>query len=226
MPLGQKISCRSGKETFNQDVQQQWQQNWHDTSAEEFAQNWNFLCNFQGPAKSRIDHGCLSGTHQNLDDIEDFMKDDTDFEEEKFEALEREKNLKRKRVSLCGHKLQGRVYPRCKNKKMTQQQPPQFAEQEEDDLNYEWLQLIQMENFSENQKRELLENGAQNLHDEDKAWNKHQEAERDSIEGEEDTLDDKDLAYITTILNSFSKPKLIDPVSPEGANTSEDAAKI
>jgi hypothetical protein len=30
-------------------------------------------------------------------------------------------------------------------------------------------------------------------------------------------LDDEDLAYITTILNSFSKTKLIDPVSPEGA---------
>jgi hypothetical protein len=100
---------------------------------------------------------------------------------------------------------------------MTQQQPQQFPEQEELDFNYEWLQLIQLENFIENQKRELLENGAQDLHNEDNAWNGHQEAERDSIKGEEDTLDDEDLAYITTILNSFSKPKLIDPASPEGA---------
>ncbi len=146
------------------------------------------------------------------------MEDNTDFEEENLEALGREENLKRKRVSPCRHKLQGQAYPRYRNKKMTQQQPQPSSEQEELDLNYEWLQLIQMENFIENQKRELVENGAQNLHDEDKAWNKHQETERDSIEGEEDTLDDEDLAYIATIiLNVFSKPKLIDPVSPEGA---------
>ncbi len=100
---------------------------------------------------------------------------------------------------------------------MTERQPQQFSEPEELDLNYEWLQLIQMENFIENQKRKLLKNEAQDLHGEDKAWNKHQETERDSIEGEEDTLDNEDLAYINTILNSFSKPKLIDPVSPEGA---------
>ncbi len=30
-------------------------------------------------------------------------------------------------------------------------------------------------------------------------------------------MDDEDLAYITTILNSFSKPKVIGPVSPEVA---------
>jgi hypothetical protein len=74
-----------------------------------------------------------------------------------------------------------------------------------------------MEKFIENQKRELLKNGAQDLQDEDNAWDENQEAERDLVEGEEDSLDDEDLAYITTILNSFSKPKLIGPVSPEGA---------
>ena len=66
-------------------------------------------------------------------------------------------------------------------------------------------------------KTRATENGAQDLQDEDDAWDEHQEAERDSVEGEEDSLDDEDLAYITTILNSFSKPKVIGPVSPEGA---------
>jgi hypothetical protein len=37
MPLEQKINCRSGKDTFNQEVEQQWQQNRHDISAKEFA---------------------------------------------------------------------------------------------------------------------------------------------------------------------------------------------
>ena len=59
--------------------------------------------------------------------------------------------------------------------------------------------------------------GPQDLHDDNEAWDEHQQTERHSIEGEEDTLDDEDLAYITTILDSFAKPKLIDPVSPEGA---------
>ena len=62
-----------------------------------------------------------------------------------------------------------------------------------------------------------MENGAQDLHDNNEAWDEHQQTERHLIEGEEDTLDDEDLAYITTILDSFAKPKLIDPVSPEGA---------
>jgi hypothetical protein len=60
-----------------------------------------------------------------------------------------------------------------------------------------------MENFIENQKQALLKNGAPDLQDEDDAWDEHQEAERDSVEVEEDSLDDEDLAYITTILNSF-----------------------
>jgi hypothetical protein len=51
MPLEQRISCRSEKEIFNQEVRQQWQQSQQDTSAEEFALNWNFLCKLQGPAK-------------------------------------------------------------------------------------------------------------------------------------------------------------------------------
>ncbi len=74
-----------------------------------------------------------------------------------------------------------------------------------------------MENFIRKQKRALLENGAPDLQDEDDAWDEHQEAERDSVGVEEDSLDDEDLAYITTILNSFSKSKLMGPVTPEGA---------
>jgi hypothetical protein len=71
----------------------------------------------------------------------------------------------------------------------------------------------------ENQKQELLKNGAQDLQDEDDAWDEHQEAERDPVEEEDDSLDNEDLTYITAILNSFSKPKLIGPFSPEGALT-------
>jgi hypothetical protein len=58
-----------------------------------------FYANLQGPEKSETDHGRLSDAHQNLDDVEEFMEDDTDFEEGKLETLPRD-NLKRKQISL------------------------------------------------------------------------------------------------------------------------------
>ncbi len=73
--MEQKINCRSGKDTFNQEVQQQWQQNRHDTSAEEFAQDWNFLWTFQGPHTTPTgypDQASIHDAHQNLTDDEDF----------------------------------------------------------------------------------------------------------------------------------------------------------
>jgi hypothetical protein len=158
MPLAKTISCRSQKDTFNQEIQQQWRQNQKNISAEEFARNLNLLYNFQGPAKSETDHGHLSDAHQYLDDVEDFMEDQTDLEEEKLEALRRD-DLKRKRISLCRHKLQGLAYPKCRNKKMTQKQLQQFPEQEELDFNHEWLQLIQMEKFIENQNESYWKMG-------------------------------------------------------------------
>ncbi len=88
MPLKQKINCRSEKDSFNQEVQQQWQQGRHDTSAEEFVQNWNFLCKLQGPAKSNPDHDRLDEADQNLDDVKDFVEDDTDIEDNRLGILE------------------------------------------------------------------------------------------------------------------------------------------
>jgi hypothetical protein len=107
MSLEPKINCRSEKETFNPEVRQQWQQSQQDTLAEEFAQNWNFLCDLQGPAKSKSGHDRINGVDQNLDDVEDFVEDDTDIEDSNFGVLGREKYLQRKQISLCRHKLQG-----------------------------------------------------------------------------------------------------------------------
>jgi hypothetical protein len=73
-PPGSKIHCRSEKEPFNPEVRQQWQQSQPDTSAEEFAQHWNFLCKFQDPAKSKSRPDSLDEVDQNLDDVEDFME--------------------------------------------------------------------------------------------------------------------------------------------------------
>jgi hypothetical protein len=95
------------------------------------------------------------------------MEDDTDFEGNKLEALGREKNLKRKRVSLCRHKLQGRAYPKVRKVKTIPGQPEQLPEQEDTDLDHEWLQLIQMEKMIETQKNKLLKTGAKDHWDPD-----------------------------------------------------------
>jgi hypothetical protein len=50
-PLRQRISGRSRKDTFNTEIEQQWQQNQHELSGEEFVQAWNFLNNLQKPKK-------------------------------------------------------------------------------------------------------------------------------------------------------------------------------
>jgi hypothetical protein len=205
MLLGQKINCRSGKDTFNQEVQQQWQQSRHDTSVEEFAQNWNFLCKLQNLAKSNSDHDRLSNVDQNLDDIKDFVEEDTDFEENKFETLGREKNLKRKRVSLCRHKLQGRAYPKVRKVKTILGQPQPLPEQEDTDLDHEWLQLIQMERTIEEQKNKLLKTRAKDHWDLDEDREIFWETAGSPVNEQDDHLHDGDLEYINAILNSFSK---------------------
>ena len=106
MPLKQKITCQSEKETFNPEVRQQWQQSQLDTSAEEFAQAWNFLCNLQNPVNAESKFDNLSQVDQDLDDIEDFVEDDADLEGRYFKNMEREIPIRRKEVSLCRHKLQ------------------------------------------------------------------------------------------------------------------------
>jgi hypothetical protein len=52
-----------------------------------------------------------------------------------------------------------------------------------------------MEKFIENQKQELLKNGAQDLQDEEDAWDEHPEAERDTVEEEDESWDNEDLTY-------------------------------
>jgi len=52
VPLKKKITCRSRKDTFNPEIEQQWRQNWNEVSVEEFVHTLNFLCNLQNPAQT------------------------------------------------------------------------------------------------------------------------------------------------------------------------------
>ncbi len=133
------------------------------------------------------------------------MEDDTDFKENKFEALGGEKNLKRKRVSLCRHKLQGRAYPKARKVKTILGLPEQLPEQEDTDLDHEWLQLIQMEKTIAKQKNKLLETGANDHWNLDEDREIFWETEGSPVNKQNGYLDDGDLEYINAILNSFSK---------------------
>jgi hypothetical protein len=222
-----KINCRSGKDTFNQEVQQQWQQNRHNTSAEEFTQDWNFLWTFQGPHTTPTgypDQAYIHNAYQNLTDDEDFTGIATDEEEEELGKTSQSKP-KRKRISLCRHKLQGRAYPRCRKIKSTPGQPEQLLEWEETESDHEWLQLIQMEKMIESK---MLKNGGQKHWDLDDDRETLWDAKGGPVKEEDNSLDDEDLAYINALLNSFSKPRFnhansngpeLPIFTPEGALT-------
>jgi hypothetical protein len=169
----------------------------------------NFLYNLQNPDTTGTgypDHRHHDDVHQNLTDDENFTEVETDTEKEELEKLP-PINHKRKWISLCRHKLQGRAYPRFIKLKMTPEQPERLPDREEVELDHEWLQLIRTERMIERQKQELLETGAQDLDGEDDDCYGLRETEGGPVKEEGDSLDDGDLAYITAILNSFSKPK-------------------
>ncbi|MFN9942870.1 MAG: hypothetical protein ACK56I_25725, partial [bacterium] len=71
---GPKIICRSEKETFFPEIQQQWMQQQLNTSATDFTQDWNFLGRLQAPHDANLN---FDQADSDLDDIEDFVEADT-----------------------------------------------------------------------------------------------------------------------------------------------------
>jgi len=115
------------------------------------------------------------------------------------------------------------------------------SEFKEEDIDDEWAQLREMERFLAEQKRELLRQGIPESDHED--WGGHHRPEENEdglVKEEDDSLDNEDLTYITSILASFSRPKSHSEqpneldctiFMPEGSadasgNKANDAAKI
>ena len=116
LPLKQKISCQSRKDTFNPEIEQQWRQNQNEISEEEFVHTLNFLCDLQKPARTKLSDdnlGPLDVNYKDLTHVEDFIGDGDEPEDE-FEDLPQVDDdqlyhlSKRKHVSLCRHKLQNK----------------------------------------------------------------------------------------------------------------------
>jgi hypothetical protein len=115
---------------------------------------------------------------------------------------------KRKSVSLCRHKLQGRTSYKSKSWKLP---APEIRNIQDADIEYEnedddkWAQLQRVERLLEQQRMKLLQQGVPDSDDEDgdePQW--LHEAEDHFDEVENDSLNDEDLTFITSVLDSFS----------------------
>ena len=136
MPLGQKITCRSRRDTFNKEIQERWLQNQKDLSVEDFAQSWNDLCQIQNPYTSY--------RNDNYKEEENRTQFETDTEEEKMADVSHAL-IKPKQIRLCRHKLQDRTYLRQRKLKTAPVKDKQPTERDDENSDHEWLQLLEME---------------------------------------------------------------------------------
>jgi hypothetical protein len=193
--LEQKINCQNRKDTFNPEIEQQWQQNQNEISEEEFVHTLNFFCNLQNPARTKSsdnDQGHFDGNYEDLTDVEDFTGSEDDSEDEyKEPPLIDDQQLhqisKRKHVSLCRHKLQGQGHGQSRHWRQATDPQPRLSKLEEDNTDYEWAQLRQIEEIIERHKQELLKHGIQESEDEDEDWGEHQEMKDNPVKEEDDS---------------------------------------
>jgi hypothetical protein len=160
-PLEQKVTCRSQMNTFNTEIEQQWKQNQQQISEEEFTDTVNFFHKIREPKMERkwdsINSGYSESNEENQEtDESSENEDETKDNLEDLYCLNGSQPAnqpRRKSISLCRHKLQGRT--RCKTRKWRQQSrqykrtwlpEPEAAQQT--DLNLldteadpEWVQL-------------------------------------------------------------------------------------
>jgi hypothetical protein len=112
-PLNQKVRCRSRNDTFNTEVEQQWQQNQHEISEEEFVHTINFLCGLQEPKNKEHLSNTTEGVDESYEDLPE-ADDNSENEDEPgsdFGDLDQigdaQPTNPMRRKSLCRHKLQG-----------------------------------------------------------------------------------------------------------------------
>jgi hypothetical protein len=104
---------------------------------------------------------------------------------------------------------------------------------EEEEADNGWAQLLKMERFLEQQRLELLQQGVPDSDDEDWDGPQWPDETEDGLDKEEDdSLENEDLTLITSVLDSFSKPKSeatklngsrYEILTPEGATEQAEA---
>jgi hypothetical protein len=108
-PLEHRVSCRSRNDTFNTEVEQQWQQSQHETSEEEFVHTLNFFYGLQEPRNEQYLGNTTRTIDNNYEDLteanEDTGNDDepeSDFGDLEQVSNEQPTNLRRRKsVSQC-----------------------------------------------------------------------------------------------------------------------------
>jgi hypothetical protein len=114
VPLTHMVTCRSRRDTFNTEVEQQWQQNQKEISEEEFVYTINFLHRLREP-KTREPLSCTNGgysettKHDSKTDDDSENEDDSESRFRPLSPLCHEwpiQQARRKSLSLCRHKLQ------------------------------------------------------------------------------------------------------------------------
>ena len=122
-PLTQGVTCKRKNMTFNTKIQQQWEQNQHEISEEEFISTLNFLHELQEPEHDQDWDNLNSGDHRTTEDhleTDDTSEDEdeVEYDLDNFLYFSNDQTTyqpKRKNISLCRHKLQRRLGCRSKN---------------------------------------------------------------------------------------------------------------
>jgi len=166
-PLEQRVTCRTWNNVLNTEMEQQWRQNKQELSEENFVNTLNFLHELQ-ELETRNQENSPIGNFNKITEINPDISDDSDTEyelENDFRPLCNLDNeqlahpIRRKKVRLCRHKLQGRTGCRSRGGWLSprQQEPDWFSDPEaeqtpevellskEDDP--EWAQLRELEEF-------------------------------------------------------------------------------
>jgi hypothetical protein len=108
----------------------------------------------------------LNDNYDNLTDIVKATEDRDELEDDFEELLQLDDDQpinprKRKSVILCRHKLQGQTGYRSRSRRQPTDRPHTITYFKEEDTDEEWAQLRKMEKFLEQQRLELLQQGAQ-----------------------------------------------------------------
>jgi hypothetical protein len=223
-PLKQRVICKSRNDTFNTEVEQQWLQNRHEISEEEFVHTINFLCGIQEPKpKEQLSHttGGFDKIYEDPPEADDDSENEDESENDfgylnQFNNEQPTYNMRRKSVSLCRHKLQGRTG--CQSRSW--RQPPWQHGQtwptdsevnrqievnlKDEDADKEWIQLREMEESLKLPRMKLLQQGAPESDDSDgnnPQW--PEEREDCTDEEEDDNLEDPDLLSSPPYWNLF-----------------------
>jgi len=131
-PIGHKISCWSRQNTFNTEIEQQWQQNQNEISEEEFVHTLNFLCDLQKPSKTKPfddTHTTFDRSYESLTDV----ADSTDDSEQAWARFETEPNPLRWSLESfeTTDKLQGRTG--CRSRIWRQPRITEYKEEDTED---------------------------------------------------------------------------------------------